>query len=309
MITRLAVAGVLSSLATFPAHALNTRTWISGHGTDQASCGAVTSPCRTLQYAHDNTAAGGEIDVLDPAGYGSLVITKSINIINEGVGVAGILASPGGNGVTINAGANDVVVLRGLAIEGARVGANGVVFNSGGQLTISNCLVQNFAGNNSTAGNGILVQHASGKPEILIKDTTTSNNGYVGLFHSSVVGARLSVDRVTASHNAYGVVVGMSAVVAITNSYASNNSATGVQVYRQGPGPFVDDVLLESVQSINNHINVEGVGGPTMRMSRVTTRGPYYDLYCDVTCTIQSYRDNVFRENWGNFTSVTVSHF
>lgn len=67
----------LSMAVAGSAHALNARTWISGKGTDQVSCGPVSNPCRTLQYAHDNTSAGGEIDVLDPAGYGSVTITKA----------------------------------------------------------------------------------------------------------------------------------------------------------------------------------------------------------------------------------------
>ena len=47
-----------------PAQALSNRAWVSGHGTDVAGCGAPTSPCRSLQYVHDNiVGAGGEIDV------------------------------------------------------------------------------------------------------------------------------------------------------------------------------------------------------------------------------------------------------
>jgi hypothetical protein len=46
------------------------RAWVSGKGNDVAGCGAVTAPCRTPQYAFTNiVAAGGEIDILDPAGY------------------------------------------------------------------------------------------------------------------------------------------------------------------------------------------------------------------------------------------------
>ena len=66
------------------------RAWVSGKGTDVSGCGAPTHPCRSLQYVHDNIIeAGGEIDVLDAAGYGAITITKSISIVNDGVGVAG----------------------------------------------------------------------------------------------------------------------------------------------------------------------------------------------------------------------------
>ena len=86
----LALVAISMALAT-QAHALNARTWISGKGSDVAGCGPIANPCRTLQFAHDQTSPGGEIDVLDPAGYGSVVINKAINIINEG-GVAGVVA-------------------------------------------------------------------------------------------------------------------------------------------------------------------------------------------------------------------------
>ena len=123
-----AILGAAALIAfAMPAQALNTRSWISGKGADNAGCGPIATPCRTLQFAHDQTAAGGEIDVLDPAGYGAVVINKSISIVNDGVGVAGVLAGAGANAITINAGASDRVLLRGLAIEGASTGANGVV--------------------------------------------------------------------------------------------------------------------------------------------------------------------------------------
>ena len=71
-----------------PSHAgTANRAWVSGHGVDAAGCGAPTAPCRSLQYVHDNVVvAGGEIDILDPGGYGAISITKAISIVNDGVG-------------------------------------------------------------------------------------------------------------------------------------------------------------------------------------------------------------------------------
>jgi Right handed beta helix region len=128
------------------AQALNTRSFISANGLDTNAC-TRTAPCRTLQVAHNNTAAGGEINMLDPAGYGTVTITKSISIVNDGVGSAGILVPSGQTGITINAGATDKVNLRGLIIEGAGVGATGIAFTSGQSLTIDNCVVRNLASN------------------------------------------------------------------------------------------------------------------------------------------------------------------
>lgn len=153
--TTIAFLGLSLALAS-SASALNARTWISGAGIDQAGCGSIANPCRTLQYAHDNTAAGGEIDVKDSSGYGALVITKSINIVGTGT-IAGVLAAPNGNAITINAGANDAVFLGALAIQGGGAGSNGIVFNSAASLTVSHCIIRGFVGNTPVTGNGILV--------------------------------------------------------------------------------------------------------------------------------------------------------
>src|SRR5471032_1134863 len=109
------------------------RAWVSGHGADAAGCGAPSAPCRSLQYTHDHiVAAGGEIDILDPAGYGAITITKAISIVNDGVGTAGVQTSSG-NAITISAGAGpaDAVTLRGLNIDGLGTGGHGIRFTSG----------------------------------------------------------------------------------------------------------------------------------------------------------------------------------
>src|SRR5258708_40169916 len=108
----LATSAVLAIGLTAPAWAASNRVWVSGHGVDQAGCGAPTKPCRSLQYAHDNVAGGGEIDILDPAGYGAVTITKAISIVNDGVGTAGVQATSGG-AIIINAGPADEVVALG----------------------------------------------------------------------------------------------------------------------------------------------------------------------------------------------------
>jgi hypothetical protein len=92
---------------------------VSGLGSDSNPC-TRTQPCLTFQAAHDKTAPGGKIDVLDPGGYSAVTITKAISIINDGVGIAGIRTLSGATAITINAGANDQITLRGLTIDGAR---------------------------------------------------------------------------------------------------------------------------------------------------------------------------------------------
>src|SRR5471030_101150 len=114
-----------------------TRAWVSGHGTDAAGCGAPTAPCRSFQYVVSSVIApGGEIDVLDPAGYGAVTITHAISIVNDGVGTAGVQASSGA-AITISAGPSDSVYLRGLNVDGLHfAGTYGVDDQSAGILTI-----------------------------------------------------------------------------------------------------------------------------------------------------------------------------
>src|SRR5579884_882943 len=134
------------SLALSPAQAGSAnRAWVSGHGSDAAGCGAPTSPCRTFQYVHDNViAAGGEIDVLDPAGYGPVTISKALSIVNDGVGTAGVQAASG-NAITINAGSGDAVTLRGLSVEGLGTGSYGVQVLAAGRVAILGCSINGFS--------------------------------------------------------------------------------------------------------------------------------------------------------------------
>src|SRR5271166_3603993 len=103
-------------IASTIAQAQATRTWISGVGDDANPC-SRTAPCKTFAGAISKTSAGGEIDALDPGGFGALTITKSITLDGGGGQVASILVS-GTNGLTIAAASNDVVTLRNLRIQG-----------------------------------------------------------------------------------------------------------------------------------------------------------------------------------------------
>src|SRR5450631_1018967 len=121
----LLMAGVLTPRA---AQAQATRTWVSGVGDDANPC-SRTAPCKTFQGSISKTAAGGEINVLDPGGFGAVTITKAITISSVGF-EAGVLVS-GTNGIIVNAGVNDVVILRGLDFEGLGTGLSGVRYIGG----------------------------------------------------------------------------------------------------------------------------------------------------------------------------------
>jgi hypothetical protein len=124
-----------------PAAAQATRTWVSGVGDDANPC-SRTAPCKTFAGAISKTAAGGEINVLDPGGFGGVTITKSISIISKFE--AGVLVS-GTNAIIVNVGVNDSVVLDGLDIEGLGTGLNGVTIVGGGKTMIRNCTIHHFS--------------------------------------------------------------------------------------------------------------------------------------------------------------------
>ncbi len=153
------------SLASLPAHAQATRTWVSGVGDDANPC-SRTAPCKTFAGAISKTAAGGQINVLDPGGFGAVTITKAITINSEFV-EAGVLVS-GTNAIIINAGVNDRVVLRGLDIEGLGTGLNGIRFLAGASLHVQKCMIRNFRGA-APNGNGISFA-PSGTSELFVDD-------------------------------------------------------------------------------------------------------------------------------------------
>src|SRR5216684_7878770 len=119
-------------LASPPAHAQATRTWVSGVGDDANPC-SRTAPCKTFAGAISKTAPCGEIDVLDPGGFGAVTITKCISIETDDVSVAGVLVS-GTNAIIIAAGASDVVMLRGLTFDGLGTGLSAIKIISAGAV-------------------------------------------------------------------------------------------------------------------------------------------------------------------------------
>src|SRR5262249_34434415 len=101
-----------------PAQAQMARTFVSAAtGNDATDCNRAT-PCRTFQAAHDKTFDQGEITVLDPGGYGAVTISKSISIVNDGVGEAGMLVSGGATGIEVVAPDSGYVNIRGITIQG-----------------------------------------------------------------------------------------------------------------------------------------------------------------------------------------------
>ena len=159
------------------AQAQATRTWVSGVGDDANPC-SRTAPCKTFAGAISKTAPGGEINCLDPGGYGTLTITKSITIDCTGT-FGSVLNSGGVNGFIINDSLTATpgtiqVRLRGLTINGAgsTPGLNGIRFLSGASLVVEDVFIQNQRG-----GNGILINPSAGVVTVAIHNTSIHNSG------------------------------------------------------------------------------------------------------------------------------------
>jgi hypothetical protein len=230
VLSALVVAGCLSTAAQAAS-----RAFVSGKGVDQVNCGSEISPCRTFQYAHDNVvSSGGEIDVLDPAGYGPITITKAISIFNDGVGTASILAAAQGNAITVNAGPSDAIILRGLTLDGLSVATNGVEFNSGLSLGVRDSTIINFinAGINfvpsgdgpATLGIAGLFTALNGATQVEIKPSGTRSTT-ASIVHSTVSGSPTASSNINVdgSNNSHAFVH-----LAVDDSIIRNIPATAV---------------------------------------------------------------------------------
>jgi hypothetical protein len=252
----LAALGALVLAA--PAQALNARSFVSVLGNDSASCQSPPTACRTFQGAHDKTAPGGEIDILDPGGYGPVTITKAISIVNDGVGVAGMVPPVGGAGITVNAGASDAISLRGLTIDGqGGSGTNGIVFNGGGSLTIRDCLVRRNSFNGINTGNGLLFK-PNGAGKLTISDSVFESNNInsgISISPSGSGDVKAMLTRIEANNNGYGVYVSSfsksagSVQVSVFDSVAAHNASDGFSVV--SPSAAVIPARLTLMQSVS----------------------------------------------------------
>jgi hypothetical protein len=198
---------LVPALYTAPAHAQATRTWVSGVGDDANPC-SRTAPCKTFAGAISKTANGGEINCLDPGGFGAVTITKAISIICGESGEAGVLVS-GTPGITVAAGPADKVILEGLDIYGLGTGTNGVNFVSGLFLYINKCKISYFANTgvnvNSNTANATAIINRS---DILFNGTSGNTaTGGVAVQGNGVGNTVFILDDLVQGNQNFGVQV------------------------------------------------------------------------------------------------------
>ena len=140
---RVLAVAFIGLLAARPA-AAQTQTWVSGVGSDANPC-SRTAPCATFAGALSKTAAGGEIDALDPGAFGTVTITKAITIDGGGQGASVVASST--DGIAVQAGANDVVILRNLRLKSPQtfMGLQGIDVSSAKAVVIQHCDISGFA--------------------------------------------------------------------------------------------------------------------------------------------------------------------
>ncbi|MCP3168707.1 right-handed parallel beta-helix repeat-containing protein [Myxococcus qinghaiensis] len=162
-----ALPALLCLLLGSSASAQATRTWVSGVGDDANPC-SRTAPCKTFAGAISKTAAGGEIDALDPGGYGTVTITKAMTI--DGGPYAGGILSSGTNGVIVNA-PGATVILRNVTINGGTTGLDGIRILAASKVHVEGGSIQGFT------GAGIHVLPGAGAVQLIVRNV--SFNGAV----------------------------------------------------------------------------------------------------------------------------------
>jgi hypothetical protein len=230
LILSLTVVGVMALplVYTAPAQAQASRTWVSGVGDDANPC-SRTAPCKTFAGAISKTANGGEIDALDPGGFGAVTITKSITLDGGGGQVASILVA-GTNGINVFAQPTDVVIIKNLRFQGllgngsnsGNAGVTAIKFGSGARLIVENCEIYGFN------TNGIDIANSTPGNFTAINNTQIMNVGSVGVFVESTTASQVEIDEARIYVAKFGVSAGSPNTVVVSRSVISQAATQGV---------------------------------------------------------------------------------
>jgi hypothetical protein len=283
------------SVFAAPAHALRARVFVSKAGADVGAC-SFSAPCQSLGYALSGVEPGGEITILDSGGYNPITITQGVTItVPPGV-EAGIAVGAGTDGITINGGPNDIVSLRGLTLDGATVGRNGIVFNAGARLEIIDSMVQNFA------TTGIAFQPTTPSTLLISNTRVLDNPNSAGIYLlPQVTPVQATIDHVTVENNNYGIYVDASNVTSccnsvwtsITNSMIASNLTAGIG--NKGKTSSVLSIVAvkdTTVRNINAH-GLEASPNSQTFLSHVLLDSDATDFYCSAGAVIITDATNI----------------
>lgn len=231
------------------------RTFVSAQRGDDANtvnnC-SVGNPCRSFNSAISVVTAGGEVVALDSGGYGVFTASKAVSVTGP-TGVYVAITAFSGNAITVNAGASDTVVLRGLTIKG--LGAtHGINYASGGALHVENCVISDFGNGSgieaSTAANGLLY----------VKDTFSRGN-YHGIRVATASGTiTASIDHVRLEKNYFGLAGASNSFVTIRDSVvagaARNSSISYAGITTQATTGLTTTVIVENTMVTNCYYGI-----------------------------------------------------
>lgn len=288
--------GALSLLAcalafAAPARAQVRHAAVSVSGADNRVCDRA-NPCRTLEAAVAAVEAGGQISVLTSGAYEPFVVNKSVQIVAP-EGVHALVSAASGSAVTVNAGASDTVVLRGLYLDGQRTAAKGVNAHSPaafGALHVEGCVVSNFKGPG-------LYFEALGGGQLYVKDTTSRGNLY-GLFITSNV--RAAIDHSRFEQNMFdGLTVRNGARATVRDSLAAGNATDGDNE-TAGFHTIDGHLSLENCVSVDNYNGVRAEGGVVQVSNTMLTDNKYGLVNAGGFGQLVSFGNNRLRGNLNN---------
>jgi hypothetical protein len=255
-ITFLAIAAgcFIPLLASAPASAQASRTWVSGVGDDVNPC-SRSAPCKTFAGAISKTALGGEINCLDPGGFGGVTIIKAMTL-NCGYTLGSILVSST-PGITVNAGVNDRVSIRGIHLQGlnqtASPGTIGIRILAGQAVSIESSVISNFS------QQGILDSRTAGNTKLYVRNSVISHNTGSAITLAATNLSKTEISDTSLINNLFGIASTTGNSVMVKRSVISGNSNTGVET-DAGAQMNVDDSSIT-----NNGTGVQGNG--TIRVS------------------------------------------
>jgi hypothetical protein len=297
----LAVAALVLTVTSM-ASAQATRTWVSGVGDDANPC-SRTAPCKTFAGAISKTATDGEINALDPAGFGAVTITKAITIDGSATGTAGILATLT-TAVIINiqvSSGSNFVQLRNISMNGAGNGINGVRVVGPGfaglAVSIENCVIWGFRATGAGQGRGISDERTTAG-SLLVQNTIIKNNFGSGIVALGANGPTTTLNGVQSIKNGSAgfVADGSNRVMVARDCVAHKNGAAGG--FFAANGAKMD--IIDSLTSFNGDGIQSNAAGTEVRVSRTTiTRNTANGLNL-AGGTILSYGTNEVSANAGN---------
>jgi hypothetical protein len=154
-----------------------------------------------------------------------VTITKAITIDGGGGQVASVLVA-GTNGIVVQAGPSDVVILRNLRINGIGTGINGIRFLAGKDLNVENCYIFGF----TTNGIDVALNQAT-QASVHVLSSVVKNVGGVGIRATNAVtpAVQVGIDNTAVILDSTGIQAAQHSHITVNRSVVENASTDGVQ--------------------------------------------------------------------------------